>query len=308
MEDFTREGLTLGDRGFPERAIRARQLRKSYGGFVALDGVDLDIPKGAICGLIGPNGAGKTTVLKSLVGLCDAGGELSVIGHDPRIARAKLMHNACFIADVGVLPKSLRVVDVLDYVDDVHPKFDRKKALGFLSTTDIDLRKRVKALSKGMVTQLHLALVMAIDVDLLILDEPTLGLDIIYRQEFYDRLLTQFYDGRQTIVISTHQVEEIESLLSHLIFISHGKIVFSTEMEALQRRFVEVAVTPENFSLADELKPIHTRSTLGGKDYLFETDDDERIPPDRRQFERLGRVSTPSVADVFLAKLGGGHE
>lgn len=181
MEDFTREDLTLGDRGFPESAIRARQLRKSYGGFVALDGVDLDIPKGAICGLIGPNGAGKTTVLKSLVGLCDAGGELSVIGHDPRIARAKLMHNACFIADVGVLPKSLRVVDVLDYVDDVHPKFDRKKALRFLSTTDIDLRKRVKALSKGMVTQLHLALVMAIDVDLLILDEPTLGLDIIYR-------------------------------------------------------------------------------------------------------------------------------
>ena len=210
----------------PESAIKARKLCKSYGSFRALDGIDLDIPRGAICGLIGPNGAGKTTALKSLVGLCDSDGELSVIGHDPRVARASLMQDACFIADVGVLPKSLRCIDVLAYVDDVHPKFNRAKALRFLATTDIDLKKRVKTLSKGMVTQLHLALVMAIDVELLILDEPTLGLDIIYRQEFYDRLLTQFYDGSQTIVISTHQVEEIESLLSHLIFISHGKIVF----------------------------------------------------------------------------------
>ena len=307
MENTRQESAMLDAKWRPESAIKARNLRKSYGSFRALDGIDLDIPRGAICGLIGPNGAGKTTALKSLVGLCDSDGELSVIGHDPRVARASLMQDACFIADVGVLPKSLRCIEVLAYADDVHPKFNRAKALRFLATTDIDLKKRVKTLSKGMVTQLHLALVMAIDVELLILDEPTLGLDIICRQEFYDRLLTQFYDGSQTIVISTHQVEEIESLLSHLIFISHGKIVFSTEMEALQQRFVEVTVAAESYAAADALNPIYTRATLGGKEYLFELEAGERGLGDRSRFERLGRIRTPSVADVFVAKLGASH-
>ncbi len=194
--------------------VHARSLQKSYGQFKALDGVDLDIPAGSICGLIGPNGAGETTTLKALIGLCDVEGELTVAGRDPRVARHKLMEEVCFIADVGILPKWLRVSQVLDYVEGVHRKFDRAKAIKLLSTTEIPSNKRIKELSKGMVTQLHLALVMSIEVQLLVLDEPTLGLDIIYRKEFYDRLLNDFVDGNRTIIISTHQVEEIETLLS----------------------------------------------------------------------------------------------
>lgn len=276
--------------------VEARSISKRYGSFVALDGVDLSIPRGAISGLIGPNGAGKTTTLKALIGLADVEGELNVAGRDPREARHKLMEDVCFIADVGILPKWLRVSQLVDYVSAVHPRFDRSKAEKFLSTTDIPASKRIKELSKGMVTQLHLALVMAIDVQLLVLDEPTLGLDIIYRKEFYDRLLNDYYDGNRTIVISTHQVEEIEALLSHLVFINKGRIVLDSLMSDLSEVYYEVLISPDKLAQADALKPIYRREFLGKKSYTFES-----VP--RAQLEVLGELHTPSVADLFVAKL-----
>lgn len=276
--------------------VHARSLQKSYGSFQALKNVDLDIPEGSICGLIGPNGAGKTTTLKALIGLCDVEGDLQVAGRDPRVDRHKLMEDVCFIADVGILPKWLKVSQVIDYVDGVHPKFHREKALQLLSTTSIPSNKRIKELSKGMVTQLHLALVMSIDVSLLVLDEPTLGLDIIYRKEFYDRLLNDFYDGNRTIIISTHQVEEIETLLSHLVFINAGTIVLNAAMTDLEDSFTEVIVSPELRSAADALHPIHVRELLGKKSYTF-----EGVP--RAELKQFGELFTPSVADLFVAKL-----
>ena len=276
--------------------VEAKSLEKSYGSFKALDGVDLAIPSGTICGLIGPNGAGKTTTLKALIGLCDVKGELCVAGRDPRISRHKLMEDVCFIADVGTLPKWLRVFQVLDYVEAVHPRFDRGKAEKFLSTTDIPANKRVKELSKGMVTQLHLAVVMAIDVHLLVLDEPTLGLDIIYRKEFYDRLLNDYYDGDCTIIISTHQVEEIETLLSHLIFIDKGKIVLHEMMADLEQKYTEVLVDPDKLAQADALQPIYVRQLLGKHSYTYEGVSRDLLQP-------LGELLTPSVADLFVAKM-----
>ena len=276
--------------------VEAKSLTKNYGSFTALDGVDLTIPRGAISGLIGPNGAGKTTTLKALIGLCDVDGELSVAGRDPRIARHKLMEDVCFIADVGILPKWIKVSQVIDYVEAVHPRFERKKAEKFLSTTDIPANKRIKDLSKGMVTQLHLALVMAIDVQLLVLDEPTLGLDIIYRKEFYDRLLNDFYDGNRTIIISTHQVEEIEALLSHLVFINKGKIVIDSSMSDLSEIYTEVLVDADKVAQADALLPLYVRKLLGKKSYTFES-----VP--KEQLKTLGELHTPSVADLFVAKL-----
>jgi ABC-2 type transport system ATP-binding protein len=276
--------------------VEAKSLTKNYGSFTALDGVDLTIPRGAISGLIGPNGAGKTTTLKALVGLCDVDGELSVAGRDPRIARHKLMEDVCFIADVGILPKWIKVSQVIDYVEAVHPRFERKKAEKFLSTTDIPANKRIKDLSKGMVTQLHLALVMAIEVQLLVLDEPTLGLDIIYRKEFYDRLLNDFYDGNRTIIISTHQVEEIETLLSHLVFINKGKIVIDSSMSDLSDIYTEVLVDADKVDQADALQPLYVRKLLGKKSYTFES-----VP--KEQLKTLGELHTPSVADLFVAKL-----
>jgi ABC-2 type transport system ATP-binding protein len=276
--------------------VEAKSLTKNYGSFTALDGVDLTIPRGAISGLIGPNGAGKTTTLKALIGLCDVDGELSVAGRDPRIARHKLMEDVCFIADVGILPKWIKVSQVIDYVEAVHPRFERKKAEKFLSTTDIPANKRIKDLSKGMVTQLHLALVMAIEVQLLVLDEPTLGLDIIYRKEFYDRLLNDFYDGNRTIIISTHQVEEIETLLSHLVFINKGKIVIDSSMSDLSDIYTEVLVAADKVDQADALQPLYVRKLLGKKSYTFES-----VP--KEQLKTLGELHTPSVADLFVAKL-----
>ncbi|MEX0965548.1 MAG: ABC transporter ATP-binding protein [Pseudohongiellaceae bacterium] len=276
--------------------VEAKGLSKTYGSFTALDGVDLSIPSGAISGLIGPNGAGKTTTLKALTGLCDVEGELSVAGRDPRRARHKLMEDVCFIADVGILPKWLKVFQVIDYVEAVHPRFDRVKADKFLGTTDIPSNKRIKDLSKGMVTQLHLALVMAIEVQLLVLDEPTLGLDIIYRKEFYDRLLNDYYDGNRTIIISTHQVEEIETLLSHLVFINKGKIVLDSLMTELSEIYFEVLVAPDKLGQADALGPIHVREFLGKKSYTYES-----VP--RAQLAELGELHTPSVADLFVAKM-----
>jgi ABC-2 type transport system ATP-binding protein len=276
--------------------VEARSLSKSYGDFVALDNIDLSIPQGAISGLIGPNGAGKTTALKSLIGLCDVEGEINVAGRDPRVDRHKLMEDVCFIADVGILPKWLKVSQVLEYVEAVHPQFDRRKAEKFLSTTEIPSNKRIKNLSKGMVTQLHLAIVMAIEVSLLVLDEPTLGLDIIYRKEFYDRLLNDYYDGNRTILISTHQVEEIETLLSHLVFINKGKIVLNANMVEIADIYAEVLVDSDKIAQADALNPIHIRNILGKKSYTFES-----IP--RAVLESLGDVHTPSVADLFVAKM-----
>lgn len=280
--------------------VEARSLVKRYGDFTALDGVDLSIPSGSISGLIGPNGAGKTTTMKALTGLCDVEGELEVAGRDPRSARHKLMEEVCFIADVGILPKWLKVAQVLEFVSAVHPKFVRERAEKFLSTTEIPSNKRIKDLSKGMVTQLHLAIVMAIDVRLLVLDEPTLGLDIIYRKEFYDRLLNEYYDGDCTIIISTHQVEEIETLLSHLVFIKNGRITLDSSMDNLADRYFEVVVDPDKLTAADTLEPIYTRELLGKKSYMFED-----VP--RQQLEPLGEVLTPTVADLFVAKMKEDH-
>jgi ABC-2 type transport system ATP-binding protein len=276
--------------------VEAKSLVKNYSGFKALDGIDLTIPTGSISGLIGPNGAGKTTTLKALIGLCDVEGELNVAGRDPRQSRHKLMEDVCFIADVGILPKWLKVSQVVDYVEAVHPKFNRERAEHFLSTTEIPANKRVKELSKGMVTQLHLALVMAIDVSLLVLDEPTLGLDIIYRKEFYDRLLNEYYDGNCTIIISTHQVEEIEALLSHLVFINKGKIALNAMMSDLPNIYTELVVDPDKIEQANALNPIHTRELLGKKCYTFES-------VAREQLEPLGECLTPTVADLFVAKM-----
>lgn len=280
--------------------VEARSLVKRYGDFTALDGVDLSIPSGSISGLIGPNGAGKTTTMKALIGLCDVEGELEVAGRDPRSARHKLMEEVCFIADVGILPKWLKVAQVLEFVSAVHPKFVRERAEKFLSTTEIPSNKRIKDLSKGMVTQLHLAIVMAIDVRLLVLDEPTLGLDIIYRKEFYDRLLNEYYDGDCTIIISTHQVEEIETLLSHLVFIKNGRITLDSSMNNLADRYFEVVVDPDKLTAADTLEPIYTRELLAKKSYMFED-----VP--RQQLEPLGEVLTPTVADLFVAKMKEDH-
>lgn len=276
--------------------VEAKSLTKNYGSFTALDGVDLTIPRGAISGLIGPNGAGKTTTLKALIGLCDVDGELSVAGRDPRIARHKLMEDVCFIADVGILPKWLKVSHLIDFVEAVHPRFVRKKAEKFLNTTDVPANKRIKDLSKGMVTQLHLGLVMAIEVQLLVLDEPTLGLDIIYRKEFYDRLLNDFYDGNRTIIISTHQVEEIETLLSHLVFISKGKIVLDSSMSDLSDIYTEVLVDAGMLEQAEALQPLYVKEFLGKKSCTFES-------VSREQLKILGELHTPSVADLFVAKL-----
>lgn len=280
--------------------VEARSLVKRYGDFTALDGVDLSIPSGSISGLIGPNGAGKTTTMKALIGLCDVEGELEVAGRDPRSARHKLMEEVCFIADVGILPKWLKVAQVLEFVSAVHPKFVRERAEKFLSTTEIPSNKRIKDLSKGMVTQLHLAIVMAIDVRLLVLDEPTLGLDIIYRKEFYDRLLNEYYDGDCTIIISTHQVEEIETLLSHLVFIKNGRITLDSSMNNFADRYFEVVVDPDKLTAADTLEPIYTRELLGKKTYMFED-----VP--LQQLEPLGEVLTPTVADLFVAKMKEDH-
>ena len=279
-----------------ENVVRASGITKQYGDFKVLDGVSFDIPKGAIVGLIGPNGAGKTTTLKSLLGLSDFEGELDILGTDPRTGRHKIMQNVCFISDVGVLPRWLKVCEALDFIEAIHPKFNREKAETLLATTDIPKNKKVKQLSKGMVTQLHLALVMAIDVDLLILDEPTLGLDILYRKEFYDRLLNDYFDNETSIIISTHQVEEIESLLTHLLFIDKGKIVLDCAMDEISEQYREVLVTPEKLESATQLGPISSRELLGKKSMIFENKEVGLL-------KTLGELHVPSVADLFVAKM-----
>jgi ABC-2 type transport system ATP-binding protein len=277
--------------------IEARGLRKTFGTTVALDGVDLRIEEGRILGLIGPNGAGKTTALNAILGLTAYQGELRVLGRDPWTERDQLMRDVCFIADVAVLPRWIKVSQALDYVAGVHPRFDRVKAESFLAKTTISRSRRVRELSKGMVTQLHLALVMAIDARLLVLDEPTLGLDILYRKQFYDSLLNDYFDRRRTIVVATHQVEEIQHVLTDLMFIDRGRIVFDRSMEEVESRYLEVMVHPEQVAAARALKPIHERQGFGRSILMFDT-------VDRQQLAALGEVRTPSIADLFVAVMG----
>jgi ABC-2 type transport system ATP-binding protein len=278
--------------------IEARGLRKTFGTTIALDSLDLRIEEGRILGLIGPNGAGKTTALNAMLGLTPYQGQLRVLGRDPWAERERLMRDVCFIADVAVLPRWIRVSQAIDYVAGVHPRFDRSKAEGFLARTTIKRTSKVRELSKGMVAQLHLALVMAIDARLLVLDEPTLGLDILYRKQFYDSLLNDYFDRTRTIVVTTHQVDEIQDVLTDVMFIDRGRIVFTCSMEEFEARYLEVMVNPEHLTAARALKPIHERQLFGRSILLFDG-------ADRRQLAALGDVRRPSIADLFVAVMGG---
>ena len=274
--------------------IEARGLRKAFGTTIALDGINLRIEEGRILGLIGPNGAGKTTALNAILGLTSYQGELRVMGRHPWTEREQLMRDVCFIADVAVLPRWIRVSQALDYVAGVHPRFDRAKAEGFLAKTTIRRTSKVRELSKGMVTQLHLALVMAIDARLLVLDEPTLGLDILYRKQFYDSLLNDYFDCNRTIVVATHQIDEIQHVLTDVMFIDRGRIVFARSMEEVEARYREVLVNPDKLVAARALKPIQERQGFGRSILLFDG-------VDRQQLAALGEVRTPSIADLFVA-------
>ncbi len=280
--------------------INARNLRKQYKNKAALDGVSFELPAGRIVGLIGPNGAGKTTALKAILGLVPFDGELSVLGLDPRTQRDELMKQVCFIADVAVLPRWIRVSQAIDFVEGVHPRFDRAKCEESLKHTQIKRNSRVKELSKGMIVQLHLALVMAIDAKLLVLDEPTLGLDILYRKQFYQNLLEQYFDEEKTILITTHQVEEIEHILTDLLFIRDGKISLSTSMDDMAERFVEVMVSTEQADAARALKPVDERKVFGKSVFLF-----DGVP--RTQLAQLGETRTPGIADLFVASMKGAY-
>jgi ABC-2 type transport system ATP-binding protein len=278
--------------------VRARGLAKRYGTTVALDHVDFDIASGRIVGLIGPNGAGKTTALKAILGLTEFEGALSVLGLDPRTQRTQLMQQVCFIADVAVLPRWLRVSEAVDFVAGVHPRFSREKCLAFLARTKLKPTQRVRELSKGMIVQLHLALVMAIDARLLVLDEPTLGLDILYRKEFYQSLLNDYFDEQKTILVTTHQVEEIEHILTDLIFIKDGKLIVNASMDEVGERYAEVMVGPDKVEAARALRPLNERGIFGKTVFLFDGVDQKRLA-------ELGELHKPSVADLFVATMKG---
>jgi len=278
--------------------IEARGLSKSYRRTPALDRVSFAVQAGRIVGLIGPNGAGKTTALKAILGLTPFEGELSVLGKDPYRERDALMQDVCFIADVAVLPKWLRVSQALEFVAGVHPKFERARAEEFLRKTDIRMQSRVRELSKGMVTQLHLALILAIDARLLVLDEPTLGLDLLYRRQFYDTLLNDYFDRERTILLTTHQVEEVEHLLTDVIFIKHGHIALDSAVEGIAGRYVQLTVRPDQASRARELKPFYEREIFGRVAMFFEGRSAEELGA-------LGEIRTPSIADLFVAKMQG---
>ncbi len=277
--------------------IEARGLRKAFGTTIALDGVDLRVEEGHILGLIGPNGAGKSTALNAILGLIPYQGNLRVLGRDPWTERDQLMRDVCFIADVAVLPRWMRVSQALDYLAGVHPRFDRAKAEGFLAKTAIKPASKARELSKGMLTQLHLALVMAIDARLLVLDEPTLGLDILYRKQFYDSLLNDYFDRSRTIVVTTHQVEELEHVLTDIMFVDRGRIVLDCSMEQVESRYLELLARPEQIGAARALKPIHERQVFGRSILLF-----DRV--DRQLLANLGEVRTPSITDLFVAVMG----
>jgi ABC-2 type transport system ATP-binding protein len=275
-------------------AIEARGLRKTFGKTVALDGVDLRVEEGRILGIVGPNGAGKSTALHAILGLTQYQGELRVLGRDPWTERDQLVRDVAFITDVAVMPRWIRVSQALDYLAGVHPRFDRAKAEGFLAKTDIQRASKVRELSKGMVTQLHLALVMAVDAKLLVLDEPTLGLDILFRKRFYDSLLNDYFDHTRTIVVTTHQIDEIQDVLTDFVFLNRGRIVLECSMEAFESRYVEVMVNPEHLAAARALRPIHERPVFGRSVLLYDH-------ADRQQLAALGDVRTPSIADLFVA-------
>jgi ABC-2 type transport system ATP-binding protein len=276
--------------------IEARGLTKSYQGTPVVNGVDLNIQAGRIVGLIGPNGAGKTTVIKSILGLTSFSGNLKVLGMDPCTERDALMKEVCFIADVAVLPRWLKVSQAVDFVAGVHPRFDRKRAEEFLARTDIKPDKRVRQLSKGMITQLHLALILAIDAKLLVLDEPTLGLDLLFRRSFYDNLLNDYMNKERTILVTTHQVEEIENILTDVIFIEHGRIRLDAAMDTLAERFTQLTPTPANLASARALKPFWEREIFGRSTMLFDGRDADELGA-------LGETRAPSVADLFVAMM-----
>ncbi|MBD8898414.1 ABC transporter ATP-binding protein [Rhodanobacter sp. DHG33] len=278
--------------------VSARGLSKRYKNAAALDSASFEIQPGRIVGLIGPNGAGKTTALKAILGLTDFQGELNVLGLDPRKQRGKLMEQVCFIADVAVLPRWIRVSEAVDFVANTHPRFDRKKCEAFLARTKLTPNLRVKQMSKGMIVQLHLALVMAIDARLLVLDEPTLGLDILYRKQFYQSLLEDYFDENKTIIVTTHQVEEVEHILTDLMFIRDGKIVLDADMDAVGERFTEVMVSAERAAEVRALKPMDERQVFGKSIFLFDG-------AARAQLEALGEVRRPSVSDLFVATMKG---
>ncbi len=278
--------------------VSARNVSKSYGDVRAVDDVSFDIEKGRITGLIGPNGAGKTTLLKAVLGLTDCEGSLSVLGLDPFRQRKELMQNICFIADVAVLPRWIRVAQLLDFIEVVHPRFSRSQAEELLAQTKIKPNSKVRELSKGMVTQFHRSIITAIDAKLLVLDEPTLGLDIIFRKEFYGNLLNDYFDGERTILITTHQVEEIENLLTDLMFINDGRIVLDAPMDDLPERYVELLASGEEAEAARQLNPIYEREVFGKKVLMFEDVSRDRL-------EGMGEIRTPGVADLFVAKVKG---
>ena len=278
--------------------ISAKGLTKRYGKQLAVDNVSFEIPAGRIIGLIGPNGSGKTSTLKAVLGLSSYEGELRVLGLDPATQRDELMQQVCFIADVAILPRWLKVKDAIDFVAGVHPKFDRAKAERYLSHTKLRPEMKVKQMSKGMIVQLHLALVMAIDAKLLVLDEPTLGLDIMFRKQFYQNLLEDYFDEEKTIIITTHQVEEIEHILSDLMFIRDGKIVLSASMDDVAERFSEVMVSADKAEQARALKPIDERQVFGKSVFLF-----DGVP--RQQLSSLGEARNVGVADLFVATMKG---
>ncbi len=278
--------------------VTAKGVSKHYGDLAAVDNVSFEVEKGKILGLIGPNGAGKTTLLKAVLGLTDCQGQLSVLGLDPFRQRKEMMKNICFIADVAVLPRWIRVSQLLEFVESTHPNFTRSRAEELLLATNIKKESKVRELSKGMVTQLHLSIIMAVDAKLLVLDEPTLGLDIIFRKDFYGNLLNDYFDGERTILITTHQVEEIENLLTDIMFINGGKIVLDSSMEAIPDSYAELLTSGENAETARRLGPLHERDVFGKHVMTF-----ENIARD--QLAGLGEIHTPSVADLFVAKIKG---
>ena len=282
----------------PDAVITATGISKRYGKHTALDNVSFTIGAGRIVGLVGPNGSGKTTTLKAVLGLTPFEGGLSVLGRDPRTERELLMNDVCFIADVAILPKWLKVKDAIDFVAGVHPRFDRARAEQYIANTKLTPNMKVNAMSKGMVVQLHLALVMAIDAKLLVLDEPTLGLDILYRKQFYQNLLEDYFDEQKTIVITTHQIEEVEHILSDLMFIENGRIVLAASMDEVGERYAEVMVEPQFVAVASALGPISQRTVFGKSVMLFDR-------ADRNQLATFGEVRTPSVADLFVATMKG---
>jgi ABC-2 type transport system ATP-binding protein len=281
-----------------ESIIRARGLARSFGDIKAVDHIDFDLEAGSVVGLIGPNGAGKTTLLRALLGLTEYGGEVDVLGNCPRSERSKLMEQVCFIADTAVLPRWMKVDQLLDYASGIHPRFNREQAEALLRSTEIKLSRRIRHLSKGMMVQLHLSLVMSIDARLLILDEPTLGLDILFRKRFFEQLLNDYYDGERTIIISTHQIEEVQNILTGVMFLNNGKLVLNKSMTAIEDEFVELHAVGESVAKAASIPHVGKRSILGGKAFIYEG-------IERESLASLGELRTPSVSDLFVAKVGG---